>query len=171
MEIFKEEIKERFGSSLLSLEEKDYLTLVINREKFLDLVRFLRERGFNHLIDLCGVDYLNYKPEKKQERFEVVYHFFNMKDKVLVRVKVPIPEGDCWQYSITPLWKTADWFERECYDMFGIKFKGHPDLRRILMPDDWEGYPLRKDYPIYLEEEREWKVYKELKARVKGESL
>ncbi|MFN3920955.1 MAG: NADH-quinone oxidoreductase subunit C [Caldimicrobium sp.] len=171
METLKEELRERFGSSLVSIAEKDCLTVAIHRENFLNLISFLREKGFNHLIDLCGVDYLNYKPEKKEERFEVVYHFFNMKDRVLVRVKVPIPEGDCWQYSLTSLWRTADWFERECYDMFGIKFKGHPDLRRILMPDDWEGYPLRKDYPIYLEEEKEWKVYKELKARAKGESL
>ncbi|MFN4131848.1 MAG: NADH-quinone oxidoreductase subunit C [Caldimicrobium sp.] len=171
MEELKAELMEKLGGKINSIAEKDCLTIEISRENFLELINFLREKGFNHLIDLCGVDYLNYKPEKKEERFEVVYHFFNMKDRVLVRVKVPIPERDCWQYSLTSLWRTADWFERECYDMFGIKFKGHPDLRRILMPDDWEGYPLRKDYPIYLEEEKEWKVYKELKARAKGESL
>lgn len=170
MEI-KEEIKERFKEKLLALEDKDCLEVTVSRENFLDLIVFLREKGFNHLIDLCGVDYLNYKPLKKSERFEVVYHIFNIQDKILIRLKVPLPEEDLWQYSLVSYWKTADWFERECYDMFGIRFKGHPDLRRLLMPEDWEGYPLRKDYPLYLDEEREWKVYKEIKLKAKGESL
>ncbi|MFN3504737.1 MAG: NADH-quinone oxidoreductase subunit C [Caldimicrobium sp.] len=171
MAALKEELKGFFGNKLLALEERDCLIISVERKAFLELIEFLRAKGFNHLIDLCGVDYLNYKPEKKKERFEVVYHFFNMEDKVLVRVKVPIPEKDPWQYSLVPLWKTANWFERECYDMFGIKFKGHPDLRRLLMPEDWEGFPLRKDYPLYLEEDKEWKVYKDLRERTKGAIL
>ncbi|MCS7199719.1 MAG: NADH-quinone oxidoreductase subunit C [Caldimicrobium sp.] len=160
-----EKVKEKFNKFVLAFENRDLPCIVVKREGFLELMKFLKEEGFNHLIDLCGVDYLNYKPEKKPERFEVVYHLFNMNTKVLLRVKVPIPEEDCWQYSVVTLWKTANWFERECFDMFGIKFKGHPDLRRLLMPEDWEGYPLRKDYPLELPEEQEWKVYKELKAR------
>lgn len=168
MEDFLKEIKERFEKFILRVEEKDAPILVVKREGFLEVVKALREEGYNHLIDLCGVDYLNFKPEKKDERFEVVYHFYSIEKRALLRVKVPIPENDCWQYSLAPLWKTANWFERECFDMFGIKFKGHPDLRRLLMPEDWEGYPLRKDYPLFLEEEKEWKVYKELKARAKG---
>ena len=167
-ELFKE-IKERFSKILIKLEEKDCPVITVKREGFLDFMKFLKDFGFKHLIDLCGVDYLNYKPEKKEERFEVVYHLYNLEKRVLIRVKVPIPESDCWQYSLTSLWGTANWFERECWDMFGIKFKGHPDLRRLLMPEDWEGFPLRKDYPLYLEEEREWKVYKELKRKAKGE--
>jgi len=105
---------------------------------------------------------LNYKLRKFEERFEVVYHLYNLDTKALLRIKVRIPEEDCWHYSVTSLWKTADWFERECYDMYGIHFEGHPDLRRVLMPPDWEGYPLRKDYPLSLDEEKEWKVYKDL---------
>ena len=171
MEHLLKEIKERFEKFLLGVEERDCPVLVIRREGFLELIKFLKDSGFKHLIDLCGVDYLDYKAEKKEERFEVVYHLYNMEDKLLIRVKVPIPEGDCWQYSLTSLWKTANWFERECYDMFGIKFKGHPDLRRLLMPEDWEGYPLRKDYPLYLEEDKEWKTYKEFKAKARGEKL
>jgi len=113
-------------------------------------IKYLKEnKGFKYLIDLCGVDYLNYKPKRKfEERFEVVYHLYNLDTKQLLRIKVRIPEEDCWHYSVTSLWKTANWFERECYDMYGIRFEGHPDLRRVLMPPDWEGYPLRKDFPL-----------------------
>jgi len=114
------------------------------------------------------VDYQGYKSEKKPERFEVAYHLYNLAEIKLIRVKVPIPENDAWQYSVTGLWKTANWFERECYDMLGIVFKGHPDLRRLLMPDDWEGHPLRKDYPLFLTEENEWEGYKDFLASIRG---
>jgi len=163
-----QELKANFAKVILRTLEGEPLTLVVKREGFLDLIRFLKERGFQHLIDLCGVDYLNYKGEKKEERFEVVYHLYHLEKKALLRVKVPIPEHDCWQYSLTSFWKTANWFERECFDMFGIRFKGHPDLRRLLMPEDWEGYPLRKDYPLFLEEEKEWKFYKDFLRKAKG---
>lgn len=162
------ELREKFRAQILRLEAGDPPVITLKREGFLEVVKFLKEQGYNHLIDLCGVDYLNFKPEKKEERFEVVYHLYSIERRELIRLKVPIPESDCWQYSLTPFWKTANWFERECFDMFGIKFKGHPDLRRILMPDDWVGYPLRKDYPLELDEEREWKVYKELKERARS---
>jgi NADH-quinone oxidoreductase subunit C len=164
MEPFVKELKEKFNSVVLEVQEKDCPTLVCNREGFLDFIKYLKEnKGFKYLIDLCGVDYLNYKPKRKfEERFEVVYHLYNLDTKQLLRIKVRIPEEDCWHYSVTSLWKTANWFERECYDMYGIRFEGHPDLRRVLMPPDWEGYPLRKDYPLSLDEEKEWKVYKDL---------
>jgi NADH-quinone oxidoreductase subunit C len=168
MEDLLKELKAGFEKFILRSEDRDVPTLIVKREGFLEVIQALKEKGFNHLIDLCGVDYLNFRPEKKDERFEVVYHLFSMERKALLRIKVPIPEEDCWQYSLTPLWKTANWFERECFDMFGIKFKGHPDLRRLLMPEDWEGYPLRKDYPMFLDEEREWKVYREFKEKAKG---
>jgi len=165
---FLAELKEKFSKVILEVVEKDVLTLVCKREGSFEVLAFLKERGFKHLIDLCGVDYKGYKLEKKPERFEVVYHLYNLEEKRLIRVKVPIPENDAWQYTATSLWKTANWFERECYDMFGIFFKGHPDLRRLLMPDDWEGYPLRKDYPLFLTEEQEWKGYKEFLESVRG---
>jgi NADH-quinone oxidoreductase subunit C len=162
------ELSEKFPKVVLEVLEKDAVTIVCRREGSLELISYLKEKGFKHLIDLCGVDYQGYKSEKKPERFEVVYHLYNLDEKKLIRVKVPIPENDAWQYSVTGLWKTANWFERECYDMFGIVFKGHPDLRRLLMPEDWEGYPLRKDYPLFLTEENEWKGYKEFLASVRG---
>ena len=168
MEELLNELKEKFSSVIIEIQEKDYPTLICKRNGFLDLIKYLKdEKGFKYLIDLCGVDYLNYKQKKFEERFEVVYHLYNLDSKILIRLKVRIPEDDCWQHSVTPLFRTANYFERECYDMFGINFKGHPDLRRILMPDDWEGHPLRKDYPLYLEEKQEWKTYKEFIQKVK----
>jgi len=168
MEELLNELKEKFSSVIVEIQEKDYPTLICKRTGFLDLIKYLKdEKGFKYLIDLCGVDYLNYKQKKFEERFEVVYHLYNLDTKILIRLKVRIPEDDCWHYSVTPFFRTANYFERECYDMFGISFKGHPDLRRILMPDDWEGHPLRKDYPVYLEEEQEWKTYKEFIQKVK----
>lgn len=161
-------IRDEFGKFILEVREEDLPTVIIKRDGFLEFIDFLRKEGFNHLLDLCAVDYLNYKPEKKIERFEVVYHLYSIPKRELLRVKVPIAESDCWQYSLTSFWKTANWFERECFDMFGIRFKGHPDLRRLLMPEDWEGHPLRKDYPVELPEEKEWKAYRKFKTKAKG---
>ncbi len=83
-----------------------------------------------------------------QARFEVVYHFFSLPLKHRLRVKVPVEESDCEVDSLTSLWAGADWFEREVWDMFGIRFRGHPDLKRILMYAEFQGHPLRKDYPV-----------------------
>ncbi len=159
---------ERFFKKFLSKnlwetlkKDKDCWVLIVPREKFLEIAKILKEKGFIHLIDLCGVDYLDYK-KKKEHRFEVVYHLFHMERKILLRVKVPLPEEEePWQYSVINIWKSADWFERECFDMFGIRFIGHPCLKRVYMPDDWKGYPLRKDYPLMPEEET-WEPYKKL---------
>ncbi len=162
------ELKNRFPNVILEIQEKDFPTLICKREGSFELMKYLKEeKGFKYLIDLCGVDYLGYKKKNFPERFEVVYHIYNMDSRETLRIKVRIPEEDCWQYSVFSIWKTSNWFERECYDMFGIRFKGHPDLRRVLMPDDWEGYPLRKDYPLYLEEEQEWKTYKKFLESVR----
>ncbi len=165
MEELLQELQEKFSTVILKIEteKKDLPTLICKREGFLELIKYLKEqKGFDYLIDLCGVDYLNYKYKDFEERFEVVYHLYSIANKFFLRLKVRIPEADCWHYSVTPLYKTANWFERECYDMFGIRFKGHPDLRRVLMPPDWEGHPLRKDYPLFLEPEQEWEPYKKL---------
>jgi NADH-quinone oxidoreductase subunit C len=89
---------------------------------------------------------VDYQP--RRPRFEVVYHFFSRENNWRVRIKVPLEEPDPEVDSLTSLWKNANWFEREAFDMFGIRFKGHPDLRRILMYPEFEGHPLRKDYPI-----------------------
>jgi len=139
-------IKQHFGDDLIATHQhlgED--TVIIRREKIVELARFLKEDPelqFNFLMDLAAVDYLPRRP-----RFEVVYHFFSLRSRLRLRVKVPVPEHDAVVDSLCPLWKGADWYEREVWDMFGIRFRNHPDLRRILMYDEFEGHPLRKDYP------------------------
>ena len=86
--------------------------------------------------------------KKKSERFEVVYHFYSVEKNHRFRVKISVDEKDCIVDSITPLWKSANWYEREVWDLYGIKFRDHPNLRRILMYEGFKGHPLRKDYPI-----------------------
>ena len=94
-------------------------------------------------MDLTAVDYW-----KRTPRFEVVYHFLSLKNLTRIRIKVPVGVRKLEVDSLTKIWPNANWYEREVYDMFGIHFIGHPDLRRILMYPEFEGYPLRKDYPI-----------------------
>lgn len=112
-------------------------------ESVLDVARWLKARGFNMLVDIGGVDYY---PER-DPRFEVVYHFRQWPALGMIRVRARCTDKD----QVTSLagdWAMANPAEREVYDQFGIKFSGHPNLKRILNPDDWEGYPLRRDYPI-----------------------
>ena len=141
-----EKLKERFGADLLEAEEaRGDETIVLARDRAPEIFRALRdEQGFEFdmLIDLTGVDW----PERRP-RFEVVYHLNSLRLGHRLRVKIRVEEGDAWVHSAVGLWKAADWLERECYDMFGITFKGHGDLRRILLYDSFEGHPLRKDYP------------------------
>ncbi len=119
-------------------------TLTINSADILPVCRYLRDKAsFDYLVDLCGVD--NYPGEP---RFEVVYLLGSMKTRERLRLKVSVPEENPRLASVVSVWKGADWMEREAYDMFGIIFLGHPDLRRILLTPDWEGFPLRKDYPL-----------------------
>jgi NADH-quinone oxidoreductase subunit C len=121
------------------------LTLLAERDQIVKLLRFLRDDqqcNFETLIDICGVDY----PERS-DRFEVVYHLLSMRMNHRIRVRIrtdeetPVP-------SLTALWPAANWFEREAFDMYGIQFADHPDLRRILTDYGFEGYPLRKDFPL-----------------------
>ena len=105
------------------------------------------ESPFDYMIDISALDYLG-----DQERFLMVYQLYSYATKKLLRVKSRFAEGDPVP-SMTSIWKTADWLEREVYDMFGILFSGHPDLKRILLPDDWHGFPLRKDYDIKLQDQ------------------
>jgi len=124
-------------------------TIIINKNHVVDVCRFLKDEkdlDFNFMMDLTAVDYLNQKDRK--ERFEVVYHFYSLKHNHRIRVKAPVSDSDCAIDSIVPLWVAADWFEREAYDMYGIKFNDHPNLKRILLYEEFVGYPLRKDYPI-----------------------
>ncbi len=106
------------------------------------------ELAFDALLDLTAVDYW---PEG-QPRFQVVYQFYSYTHNVALRLRVPVPEDRAEVPSLVDLYPSANWYEREVWDMFGIHFSGHPDLRRILMPYDWVGHPLRKDYPLGYEE-------------------
>jgi NADH-quinone oxidoreductase subunit C len=125
----------------------------VDRAGYHDLVAELRGEGFDLCIDVTAVDYLTYPnralPEGVQaERFEVVANLLSLTTKQRVRVRCQVPAGDPTVATITDLYAGADAPEREAFDMFGIVFEGHPDLSRILMPEDWEGHPLRKDYSV-----------------------
>ncbi len=121
--------------------------IFLSREGMLETFRILQEDpqlDFNFLMDITDVDYLG----KKTLRFEVVYQLYSLSHSRGLRVKVALPEEELEVPSLTSLWKSADWLEREAWDMFGVRFQGHPDLRRILLYEEFQGHPLRKDYPI-----------------------
>lgn len=131
--------------SVVPEEGLDQTTLRVSREALPEVARQLRddpETQFDLLLDLCGVDY----PERPGERFEAVYHLYSIPRRERLRLKVGAPEEDPTLPSLIPVWKAADWFEREAWDMFGLRFDGHPNLRRILTHEAFEGHALRKDY-------------------------
>lgn len=136
---------DRFPAGAIVAEEgRDQPTWRVDRAVLADLARALRddpESRYDTLLDLCGVDY----PER-DERFEAVYHLYSMPRAARLRLKVSLSEDDPVLPSLIPVWKAADWFEREAYDMFGLRFEGHPNLRRLLTHDGFVGHPLRKDY-------------------------
>jgi NADH-quinone oxidoreductase subunit C len=161
-----ERIRERFPDELLDVREyAGQVSVTLKKGKILEIGRHLRddpELSFDYLIDVCGVDYLG----KKEKRFEVVYHLYSMKHRHMVRLKAEVGEEDTTIDSVTPVWAGANWHEREAFDMYGFIFNGHPDLRRVLLPEDWEGYPLRKDYPV-KGPEKEWSGFLEVLDRAK----
>lgn len=125
---------------------RDELTLEIPREQIRAVCEFLKrdpELQFDFLADLTCVDYYPIEP-----RFELVYHLLSLTTRERLRLKTRVTSENPRLDSITGLWAGANWLEREIFDLFGVHFTGHPNLRRLLMPDDWEGYPLRKDYPL-----------------------
>jgi NADH-quinone oxidoreductase subunit C len=127
-------------------EFRGELTLVIPREELRRVADFLKsgaELSFTFLSDITPTDHFPLEP-----RFEVNYHLLSLERRERLRLKVSVPGNDPVVPSVTTIWPGADWHEREAFDLFGLRFEGHPDLRRILMPDDWEGHPLRKDYPV-----------------------
>jgi NADH-quinone oxidoreductase subunit C len=123
------------------------LTAVVPREFIADVCDLLKSGAaskFDFLADLCGVD----RGPEEEPRFEVNYHLFSTTTYQRLRLKVLLSEQDPHVPTVTGVWRTANWHERETYDLFGVVFDGHPDLRRILLPDDWQGYALRKDFPL-----------------------
>ena len=143
------QLKEKFPAAVVETHaHRGDETAVVKRESLLEIALFLKtDPAFqmNVLMDEAGVDGLgmNWKP-----RFEVVYHFYSMPLNHRLRIKVHVEEKDPVVPSLVTLWPAADWFEREVWDMFGIRFEGHPNLKRILMYEEFVGHPLRKDYPI-----------------------
>lgn len=141
-----ESLKQIFGGAIGEVKRHNRETSVyVKRERIVDVCRFLRDsHQFNYLSDLTGFD----RGIDQTPRFEVVYHLLSLPNKVRVRLKVQVDEDDCVVPSVVEVWKTANWHERETFDLFGIRFAGHPDLRKILTPEDLEGHPLRKDFPL-----------------------
>ncbi|MBS1813051.1 MAG: NADH-quinone oxidoreductase subunit C [Acidobacteria bacterium] len=129
------------------IEALGEVTIVIRRDRLIELMQFLRDEPslkFNFLSDASGVDL----GEFAEPRFAVAYHLYSLPHNHRLRIKVFLEEDDAWVPTVSEIWKSAGWLEREIYDMFGVDFVDHPDLRRILMPADYEGYPLRKDFPV-----------------------
>lgn len=132
-------------------------TVRVKREDIVDMCKFLREEDdldYDLMRDLTCVDYIREKP-----RFEVVYHLYSIYHGHEVRLKVRLEEQDPTVDSVTDVWRGANWYEREAYDLYGVRFNNHPDLRRILLYPEFVGHPLRKDYPI----DREQPLYEERK--------
>jgi NADH/F420H2 dehydrogenase subunit C len=142
-----ERIQQAFPEAVLRVSSfRGETTLHLRAEDLLPVCRFLHgdpESAFDYLVDLCGAD-----DHPGEPRFQVVYHLASLKTKLRLRLKIFLPGESPRASSVVPVWKGADWLEREAYDMYGITFEGHPDLRRILLTPEWEGYPLRKDYPL-----------------------
>ena len=145
-------LSERFGAAIQSTHEhRGDQTVVVERERSAELLAFCRDDAalrFDMLMDLTAVDYLKYPGREDGDRFEVVYHLYSVPENHRLRVKVSVPEDEPVVASAVPLWAIADWFEREVWDMYGIRFEGHPDLRRLLLYEEFVGHPLRKDYTI-----------------------
>lgn len=150
-------LKEQFPEEVIEIKEfRGQVSVIVRPSRIKEILRWLKDQqGFNHLQDLCGVDY---SPEKP--RFEIVYNLYSIWRRLHIRVRAKVNEETPEIDSVTDLWEGANWHERECFDMFGIRFIGHPDLRRILMPEDWNGYPLRKDYPLKGKEL--WRGFREI---------
>ena len=149
-------VKERLGDAVI--DSHAYCgdaTVMVPADRIVEVLQKLRdddELAFNFLMDLTAVDYLGREP-----RFEVVYHLASIEEQPRasapsrlyrrLRVKIGVPEDPCVAPSVVALWPAADWMEREAWDLYGIRFEGHPDLRRILLYEQFQGHPLRKDYP------------------------
>ncbi len=142
-----EKFKEKFKGDILSSHENlGDETFVVDSSQLKQILTYAKESTetrFDLLLDICGVDYLGRNP-----RFEVVYHLYSIPLNHRIRIKVLLSEENCKVPTCVDLWKSADWFERETFDMLGILFEGHPNLKRLLLFEGFEGHPLRKDYPI-----------------------
>lgn len=160
VEVAPEKLKEQFPDSVIdSYPFQGEMTVIVKKEDILPICKFLSDNldlTFDFLTDVCGVDY----PERER-RFEVVYHLYSMKRNKRLRIKASVGEQEAI-FTVESVWKAANWLEREVYDMLGVPFEGHSDLRRILTWDGYQGHPLRKDFPLRGEDFERYEVQAEL---------
>jgi NADH-quinone oxidoreductase subunit C len=145
-----EKYQSQYGSGLVAQTYLGQNSLIVDRSLIPDILRLLRdEEQFDYCVDITAVHY-----PKREKQFDVFWNLYSYSRNERVRVKTQIADGASVPSSVS-IWPTANWLEREVFDMFGIKFDGHPDLKRILLPDGWKGHPLRKDYGI-IQQDQEW---------------
>ena len=146
-ELIPQKIKENLQSINFELSQfRDELTLSFSKKDIVEVCKFLKndpDLEFLLCEDITAIDWA-----RRINRFTVVYHIFSLKNKFRLRLKADVDEEECSIDSVSSVWRTANWQEREVYDMYGISFNGHPDLRRMYMPEEFEHYPLRKDFPL-----------------------
>jgi NADH-quinone oxidoreductase subunit C len=144
-------LRDELGENVLEVVMfRDQTTVVLNRASIVKACRLLRDHAelkFNFLAALTAVDYWPEEP-----RFKIVYQLYSLVNRVFLGLNVPVPGEDPQLSTVEGVFPNANWHEREVFDMFGVNFEGHSDLRRILLPQDWQGHPLRKDYPLGYEE-------------------
>ncbi|MEJ2613573.1 MAG: NADH-quinone oxidoreductase subunit C [Ignavibacteriaceae bacterium] len=148
---FKELISQKIKENLpdINFEPSEYrgeLTLYFDKKDIVEVCKYLKndpDLEFLLCEDITGIDWA-----KRKNRFTVVYHIFSLKNKFRLRLKADVDEEECSIDTVSSVWRTANWQEREVFDMYGILFNNHPDLRRMYMPEDFEYYPLRKDFPL-----------------------
>jgi len=142
--------KREYGSGIEPLTHLGQNYMIVDRSLIPEILQLLRDdEQFDYCVDITAVHY-----PKREKQFDVVWVLYSFPRNDRIRIKTQIADGESLPSSV-PIWATADWLEREVFDMFGIKFDGHPDLKRILLPDGWKGHPLRKDYGI-LQQDSEW---------------
>ena len=166
-ERIEEQLRSTLGDAIISVDELIGQTSVeVKRDKIVEVCKFLKEKlGYDYLSDLCGADMLNFEdassrkaylaiehedrsiPVPIEERFAVIYQLTSLGNKERLRLKVKVDGNNTVCPSVTSIFNAANWYEREAFDMFGINFEGHPDMRRMYMPEEYEYYPLRKDFP------------------------
>ena len=141
------QLEARFGGT--ASECRDEVTFTLQADHIVDASRYLKdEAGFEMLLDITAVDYCpNLEP-----RFHLIYHFYSLKKNIILILRAPLNGNEPEIQTIEAVYPNANWYERELWDLMGIRFNGHSDLRRIVLPADWEGHPLRKDYPLGYEE-------------------
>lgn len=146
-ELVQQKLKEKFSNTEFEFSEfRNELSIKLNKKYILQVCTFLKEDSDLEFLlceDITAVDWAT-----RKNRFTVVYHIFSIKYNYRLVLKADVDESECNIDSVYSVWKTSNWQERECYDMYGIKFNNHPDMRRIYMPEEFEYHPLRKDFPL-----------------------